>query len=224
MEPMYRLSGCFSCLPPLRTLRLTRTHPIGSFNIQRFSSGIARPFHPTWIRRRPSSAIHPPTFLPPLPWPCSHSHTDGSPGVVANFQSSLPVFTSKAETISAKRRKLSVGVPIGTHRRAHANRHREGVGETSLSCGSRMAFGSGIAQVDHSGFPGRCVRACMRPSATGTRTFTSCGAIPRLLHTTTQAGFSGLRHGSIRLRVIAPDLFTGFRVDGRDDAPVRHGI
>src|SRR5262249_4302219 len=44
------------------------------------------------------------------------------------------------------------------------------------------------------------------------------------VHTTTKTRFARLVHRSIRLRVISPDLFAGFRVDGSDDAPVRNGI
>src|SRR5262249_11032400 len=44
------------------------------------------------------------------------------------------------------------------------------------------------------------------------------------IHTTTKARLSRLSHRSIPLRVIAPDLFACFCVDGGDDAPVCNRI
>ena len=128
-----------------------------------------------------------------------------------------------------KMRKRIHGKGRGGIRRRHCRRtpcpsrrggrHREG------STGKPFAI---FRLRDRPGRPqalsGRCVQSLHASIDDGDKHLALVQCNTPAVHTAAKPGFSRLRHRSIRVRVIPPDLFAGFRIDGCDDAPVRHGM
>src|SRR5688572_1090944 len=130
-----------------------------------------------------------PSHMDPPP-PCSHhlpaqvfaaasmalfsNPFEGSPGVTQNFHSSLPVFTSNAETYPRNGGNSAPALPMNTlpfaTRGAIVSEYEE----------ISPCFGSGIAHEDQMSLPVAASTACMRPSITGMSTLSSYSAIPRV--------------------------------------------
>ena len=120
--------------------------------------------------------------------------------------------------VSTKRRKFGAGIADEDLALRDAGRHRDGVrGDLALF---RLRDRPRRPQE----LSGRGVQSLHASVDDGDKHLAFVQRNAAAIHTTTKARLSLLRHRSIRLRVIAPDLFAGFRVDGGDDAPVRNGI